>query len=64
MSSLCTTSEEPVAEDAKPKKGMRSEVLDRWGHDKFDEREQMPKSDQELVSLYGYDIRKEEGAPR
>ena len=54
---------EPVVEE-KPKKGMRSEVTERWGHDMFDESQQGPKSEQELLSLYGYDIRKEEGAPR
>ena len=43
---------------------MRSEVTERWGHDMFDESQQGPKSEQELLSLYGYDIRKEEGAPR
>lgn len=30
----------------------------------FDPNQQGPKSDQELVDLYGYDIRQEEGAPR
>ncbi|XP_046645650.1 protein CASC3-like isoform X2 [Daphnia pulicaria] len=57
--------EEPVAgvEVEKPKK-TRSEAIDRWGHDMFDPNQQVPKSDQELVDLYGYDIRQEEGAPR
>lgn len=58
-------SDEPVAgvEAEKPKKS-RSEAIDRWGHDMFDPNQQGPKSDQELVDLYGYDIRQEEGAPR
>lgn len=30
----------------------------------YDEVTQGPKSDHELVSTYGYDIRQEEGAPR
>lgn len=54
--------EEPVVEE-KPKKN-RSEAIDRWGHDMFDPNQQGPKSNQELVDLYGYDIRQEEGAPR
>ncbi|XP_055050511.2 protein CASC3 isoform X1 [Misgurnus anguillicaudatus] len=29
----------------------------RWEHDKFHEDEQAPKSREELISLYGYDIR-------
>ena len=53
-----------AAAEEKPKKASRSEVTDRWGHDMFDESQQGPKSDQELFALYGYDIRKEEGAPR
>jgi len=51
-------------EEEKPKKGSRSEVVDRWGHDMFDATEQGPKSNNELVDSYGYDIRVEEGAPR
>ena len=43
---------------------MRSEAVDRWGHDMFDENQQGPKNDQELIDLYGYDIRQEDGAPR
>lgn len=37
---------------------------DRWTHDRFDEGEQAPKSRNELVSSYGYDIRNEDGPPR
>jgi len=29
----------------------------KWLHDRFDERTQMPKTRQELVAVYGYDIR-------
>lgn len=57
------TPEQPVVEE-KPKKNMRSEAVERWGHDMFDEIQQGPKSDHELVAVYGYDIRQEEGAPR
>lgn len=49
--------------EEKPKKN-RSEAIDRWGHDMFDPSQQGPKSNEELVDLYGYDIRQEEGAPR
>lgn len=37
---------------------------DRWTHDRFNENEQAPKSRNELVSAYGYDIRNEDCAPR
>lgn len=37
---------------------------DRWKHDKFNEYDQAPKSREELVAVYGYDIRNEEGPPR
>lgn len=37
---------------------------DRWTHDRFDECDQAPKSRNELVSSYGYDIRNEDGPPR
>ena len=42
----------------------RSEQTERWGHDKFLELEQEPKSKEELVAAYGYDIRNEDNAPR
>lgn len=29
----------------------------RWEHDRFREEEQAPKSREELVAIYGYDIR-------
>ncbi len=60
--SILSFREEPEVEE-KPKKN-RSEAIDRWGHDMFDPNQQGPKSDQELVDMYGYDIRQEEGAPR
>ena len=37
---------------------------EKWSHDKFEELDQAPKARDELVSVYGYDIRSEEGAPR
>ena len=42
----------------------RSEQTEKWGHDKFLELEQEPKSKEELVASYGYDIRNEDNAPR
>ena len=42
----------------------RSEQSEKWGHDKFLELEQEPKTKDELVSSYGYDIRNEDNAPR
>ncbi|XP_063369824.1 protein CASC3-like, partial [Cydia amplana] len=41
----------------------KSEVIDRWAHDKFNENEQAPKSRDELVAIYGYDIRNEDAPP-
>ena len=29
----------------------------KWLHDRYDEHAQMPKSREELVDVYGYDIR-------
>jgi len=45
-------------------KAHKSTPTERWGHDKFSEMDQIPKSKEELVALYGYDIRTEESAPR
>ena len=42
----------------------RSEQTEKWGHDKFLELEQEPKTKDELVAAYGYDIRNEDNAPR
>lgn len=33
----------------------------RWEHDKFREEEQAPKSREELIAVYGYDIRNGNG---
>jgi protein CASC3 len=48
----------------KPKRIFKADVAPRWGHDKFMEQEQAPKTSEELVSVYGYDIRNEDNAPR
>ncbi|RXG54037.1 Protein CASC3, partial [Armadillidium vulgare] len=36
----------------------------KWQHDRFSVYDQSPKSREELVATYGYDIRNEEGPPR
>lgn len=36
---------------------------DRWGHDMFREEEQKPKSREELLTSYGYDIRSQDSGP-
>ena len=56
--------EKTAAETADKKRVPRSENVEKWGHDKFLEREQQPKSKDELVNTYGYDIRNEDSAPR
>lgn len=40
------------------------DALDKWTHDMYDENEQTPKSRDELLAYYGYDIREESEAPR
>jgi hypothetical protein len=49
--------------DAKAKKVWR-EHENRWSHDRYNAEEQAPKSCEELIAVYGYDIRNEEGPPR
>lgn len=46
------------------KKKVWQDKKERWSHDRFNETEQAPKSKSELVNIYGYDIRNEEGPPR
>lgn len=43
---------------------MWQDKKEKWIHDKFNDSEQAPKSRAELVAIYGYDIRNEEGPPR
>ncbi|KAG1679025.1 Protein CASC3 [Nymphon striatum] len=64
--------EEPEGAEAKPKipvpaaknKKLWKESADSWGHDMFNEGDQGPKREQDLVNVYGYDIRQETGPPR
>lgn len=37
----------------------KGDINQKWAHDRFDERQQQPKSRVELVKRYGYDIREE-----
>lgn len=46
------------------KKKVWKENENRWCHDRYNEDEQTPKSRDELVAVYGYDIRNEEAPPR
>ncbi|KAJ8264680.1 hypothetical protein GJAV_G00152440 [Gymnothorax javanicus] len=50
-------------EDIRPKGRHRKLWKDegRWEHDKFREDEQAPKSREELIAMYGYDIRNTNG---
>ncbi|XP_054615333.1 protein CASC3 isoform X2 [Dunckerocampus dactyliophorus] len=54
-----TQEEESVLSCARPKGRNRKLWKDegRWEHDKFREEEQAPKSREELIAIYGYDIR-------
>ncbi|CAK1591276.1 unnamed protein product [Parnassius mnemosyne] len=53
-------SEAPAERRRPPRK---SETVNKWSHDKYNENEQMPKSREELVAIYGYDIRNEDAPP-
>ncbi|XP_050296539.1 protein CASC3-like isoform X2 [Anthonomus grandis grandis] len=46
------------------KKKVWQDKGERWSHDRFNDMEQAPKSRAELVAIYGYDIRNEDGPPR
>ncbi|KAH1006747.1 hypothetical protein HUJ05_007460 [Dendroctonus ponderosae] len=55
------------AEPEKVDKDGKKKIWDkegRWGHDRFNDQEQSPKSPSELIAIYGYDIRNEEGPPK
>ncbi|XP_044747064.1 protein CASC3 [Coccinella septempunctata] len=46
------------------KKKLWQDKKERWSHDRFNDQEQAPKSKTELIQIYGYDIRNEDGPPR
>ncbi|KAJ9598926.1 hypothetical protein L9F63_026538 [Diploptera punctata] len=48
--------------DAKAKK-VWHEHENRWNHDRYNPDEQAPKSREEIIAIYGYDIRNEEEPP-
>nr|XP_045602421.1 protein CASC3-like [Procambarus clarkii] len=54
--------EEPVVKKEVGKKKVWKED-DKWNHDKFNEFDQSPKSREEIMAIYGYDIRNE-GPPK
>uniref|UniRef100_T1JHM7 Protein CASC3 n=1 Tax=Strigamia maritima TaxID=126957 RepID=T1JHM7_STRMM len=59
--------EEEEKEEEKDKKGNKKKLWredNTWQHDRFNENDQKPKSKDELVNAYGYDIRNEDDAPR
>jgi len=56
--------EEETEEGKEKKKIWQADAAVKWGHDKFLELDQEPKSKDELVTSYGYDIRGEDNAPR
>lgn len=53
-----------VEKDKDGKKKVWQDKKERWTHDKFNDTDQAPKSRAELVAIYGYDIRNEDGPPR
>lgn len=55
---------EVVEPEKDNKKKVWQDKKERWSHDKYNDNEQAPKSKSELVSIYGYDIRNEDGPPR
>lgn len=46
------------------KKSRNIDAINKWSHDMYNEHEQTPKSRDELMISYGYDIREESEAPR
>jgi hypothetical protein len=44
-------------ERARRKAESRANAVEKWSHDKFDDEQQMPRSQAELVDRYGFDIR-------
>ncbi|XP_005101361.1 serine/arginine repetitive matrix protein 1 isoform X2 [Aplysia californica] len=49
-------------EDLKPKKKLWQDE-GKWAHDRYTDESQAPKSREELITLYGYDIRAADKAP-
>jgi len=68
LNSLETPTTDAIGISKKPggssKKSRNLDSLDKWSHDMYNENEQTPKSKDELLASYGYDIREESEAPR
>ncbi|XP_076655665.1 CASC3 exon junction complex subunit isoform X1 [Halictus rubicundus] len=58
------TNPESQSERETKEKKVWKDKEDRWDHDRYNDEEQAPKSHEELIAVYGYDIRNEEGPPR
>lgn len=58
--------ENPEAAEAEKenKKKVWQDKKERWSHDRYNDAEQSPKTRAELIAIYGYDIRNEDGPPR
>ncbi|KAL3286968.1 hypothetical protein HHI36_001454 [Cryptolaemus montrouzieri] len=56
--------EEKEKQEKEGKKKLWQDKKERWSHDRFNDQEQAPKSKSELIQIYGYDIRNEDGPPR
>ena len=56
----------PIESESNKKKQKKNiwNESDKWGHDLFRPDEQTPKSKDELVNTYGYDIRNEDNPPK
>lgn len=54
----------PEKNEKQNKKNVWMEKKERWSHDRYNDNEQAPKSRSELVAIYGYDIRNEDGPPK
>lgn len=59
-------SENPDATEAEKenKKKVWQDKKEKWSHDRYNDSEQAPKTRAELIAIYGYDIRNEDGPPR
>nr|XP_018910607.1 PREDICTED: protein CASC3 [Bemisia tabaci] len=57
-------SEKDAKEEEKIRSKKEAALASKWQHDLYDDKEQAPKSTQELIDTYGYDIRNEEAPPK
>ena len=52
-----------VLHDFRPKKKLWQD-FEKWVHDRYQETQQAPKSREEIVAVYGYDIRQHDRPPK